>query len=76
METRPAFLEADVTHNNIADTVACSARVRLSSNTPRHPCWLLRKRLVESINRQADKVKSLQATVDIDASLAAVKKGK
>ena len=34
------------------------------------------KELVEAINRQADKVRSLQATVDIDASSGGVKKGK
>ena len=34
------------------------------------------KELVESINRQAEKVRSLQATVDIDASSGGVKKGK
>src|SRR3979411_2873383 len=34
------------------------------------------KELVEAINRQADKVKSLQATVDIDVSSGGVKKGK
>src|SRR5260370_12442597 len=34
------------------------------------------KELVEAINRQAEKVRSLQATVDIDASSGGVKKGK
>ena len=31
--------------------------------------------LIESINRQADKIKSLQATVDIDMSVGGAKKG-
>src|SRR5260370_1960217 len=33
------------------------------------------KELVEAINRQAEKVRSLQATVDIDASSGGLKKG-
>src|SRR5882762_11093970 len=62
----------------ILPTTGCLFRTRtVEQQYSRAPLQAAtQKELVEAINRQADKVRSLQATVDIDASSGGVKKGK